>query len=121
MTTPGDFEVHQEDDVIPSRRLALITALSLVTGIVGVFFAWLVLETNTGGIRSTLPGGAGPAPASSTISGLEQSPIFGAGRGNDLKAAERVELSQYRWLDRDAGVAAIPIERAMDLVIQGSP
>ena len=28
-------------------------------------------------------------------------------------------LSQYRWVDRDTGVAQIPIERAMDLVAKG--
>lgn len=28
-------------------------------------------------------------------------------------------LSRYRWVDRDTGVAQIPIERAMDLVAKG--
>jgi hypothetical protein len=28
-------------------------------------------------------------------------------------------LHGYRWVDRDAGIAQIPIERAMELVVQG--
>jgi hypothetical protein len=37
-------------------------------------------------------------------------------------AVQRQKLSTYRWVDRQAGVVAIPIERAMDLVAeQGLP
>ncbi len=35
--------------------------------------------------------------------------------GLDLRDDERAELARTHWVDRDAGVAAIPIERAMDL------
>jgi hypothetical protein len=30
-------------------------------------------------------------------------------------------LSGYAWVDRDAGVARIPIDRAMDLVLEEAP
>lgn len=33
-------------------------------------------------------------------------------------AAEQQKLSSYRWVDRQAGIAAIPIDRAMDLIAQ---
>lgn len=34
------------------------------------------------------------------------------------RAAVQKELSEYRWVDRQAGVVAIPIDRAMELVVQ---
>jgi hypothetical protein len=34
----------------------------------------------------------------------------------DVRAAQQAELEGYRWVDREQGVVAIPIERAMELV-----
>jgi hypothetical protein len=31
-------------------------------------------------------------------------------------AASRAEAPRYRWLDRDAGIAEIPVERALELL-----
>ena len=36
----------------------------------------------------------------------------------DLRTDQLGELREYRWIDRDAGTVAIPIERAMDLVVE---
>jgi hypothetical protein len=35
-----------------------------------------------------------------------------------LEARQRERLSQYRWIDRQNGVIAIPIDRAMALIAQ---
>jgi hypothetical protein len=34
----------------------------------------------------------------------------------EVRAAEEAQLHSYRWVDRDAGIAAIPIERAMEIL-----
>jgi hypothetical protein len=34
----------------------------------------------------------------------------------EMRAAEEAQLHSYRWVDREAGIAAIPIERAMELL-----
>ena len=34
----------------------------------------------------------------------------------EMRAAEEAQLRSYRWVDRDAGIAAIPIERAMEIL-----
>jgi hypothetical protein len=34
----------------------------------------------------------------------------------EYDAAQQKLLSEYRWIDRDRGVVAIPIERAMEIV-----
>jgi hypothetical protein len=112
------FEVRQEDDAIPGRRLAKIAAFAVGVGLIGVLLSALLLETNTHGIRGHLPEGASPRPAGTSIAHIEQTPLFGAASGLELRSRQRAELSRYRWVDRDAGLAAIPIERAMDLVVQ---
>jgi hypothetical protein len=114
------FPVHQELDVIPSGHLMRIVLSAIGVGVVAVFFAALVLETNTGGIRARAANGAAPRAAGSTISRIEQTPILGPAAGIDLRREQRGQLSRYRWVDRDAGFAAIPIERAMDLVVERS-
>jgi hypothetical protein len=114
------FPVHQELDVIPAGTLTWIALSAIGVAVVAVLFAALLLETNTGGIRSRAANGAAPRAAGSTISHIEQTPILGPAAGLDLRRQQRNQLSRYRWVDRDAGFAAIPIERAMDLVVEQS-
>lgn len=38
---------------------------------------------------------------------------------NELRAYEADMLTRYRWVDEQQGVAQIPIERAMDLFVEG--
>jgi hypothetical protein len=117
MTEVGAFVVRQEEDSIAGGRLAKIAALSIGVGLIGVAFSTLLLETNIGGIRGHLPGGASPRAAGSAIGQIAQTPLFGAAaEGLTLRQEQRAELSRYRWVDKDAGLAAIPIEQAMDLV-----
>jgi hypothetical protein len=44
-----------------------------------------------------------------------------AGLGPDWSRAERATLDHYAWVDRDAGVVQIPIDRAMDVLVERSP
>ena len=37
-----------------------------------------------------------------------------------LRATQLEQLNGYRWVDQNAGVATIPIERAMELVVRDS-
>ena len=34
----------------------------------------------------------------------------------EMRAAEEAQLHSYRWVDREAGIAAIPIKRAMEIL-----
>jgi hypothetical protein len=36
----------------------------------------------------------------------------------ELRAAQLSRIREYRWVDRQAGVVAIPIERAMELIVE---
>lgn len=37
---------------------------------------------------------------------------------DDARARQEQLLSEYRWIDAERGVVGLPIERAMDLVVQ---
>jgi hypothetical protein len=34
----------------------------------------------------------------------------------EMRAAQEAQLNSYRWVDREAGIAVIPIERAMEIL-----
>jgi hypothetical protein len=105
---------RQEDDLVASRRLVVTAAAAMVVALLAVFAAGLLLRATTASRRAHL--GPAASAAGREIGNLEQTPILVARDGLDLRDHERDELARTRWIDRDGGIAAIPIERAMDLV-----
>ena len=59
-----------------------------------------------------------PGPAADP---LERSLVERTRGGLDLRARQRAALESYGWVDRDAGVARIPIDRAIDLTVERAP
>ena len=41
-----------------------------------------------------------------------------ARRGQEHRDSQREQLETYGWVDKEGGVVRIPIERAMDLVLE---
>jgi hypothetical protein len=115
-----DFEVHQEEDVVASRSLVRIGVVSVLVGAIGVLIAGLLLAIRVGGVKPSLAGPSGPRVAPREISQAEQTPIWDTRVAGDLRDAQRRELAGWGWGDRDAGIARIPIDRAMDLVVKES-
>ena len=93
----------QEDDRVPLGRALLVALFSVLVsaGAVGV--------------------SAVAFPSPSTTSMPEQSLIERTARGIRLREAQRAELDKYEWVDRDAGLVSIPVERAIDLAAEGEP
>jgi hypothetical protein len=115
-----DFEVRQEEDLVASRSLLHVAAVSIAVGAIGVLAAGWLLSIRDGAVKPNFAGRDGPRAAPSAISSLEQTPIWGEPVGEERQAAQRHELESWGWVNRDAGVAHIPIERAMDLVVEES-
>jgi hypothetical protein len=46
-----------------------------------------------------------------------------AAPAHDLRSQQLGTIQEYRWIDRDAGTVTIPIERAMEVVVEerGAP
>jgi hypothetical protein len=115
MSSAG-FDVHQEDDVLPSRRLARIGLTGIAVGAAGVLAATLLMVATVGPVALNRSRTGPPPPGPRRISGIEQTPIGPSRDGEDLRDSQRRDLESLGWIDRDAGIAHIPIERAMDLV-----
>ena len=102
----------QEPDRVPARRLALVTVVAIAVGVSAVVVAAFI-----GRVNGALPRRAfAAAPPRGTV---ETSLVStGGGRGDEARARQRALLDEYGWVDRDAGIARIPIDRAMDLVLE---
>lgn len=111
-----DFDVHQEEDRVDSHRLLWVGLTSIVTGAVGVFFAGVIVAASTGALQPSEAGPRGQRAAPRALSNVEQTPIWGTQVGLDVRDRQRRELERWGWVDRRAGIARIPIDRAMDLV-----
>jgi hypothetical protein len=64
-----------------------------------------------------------PAPASSFADQRQLPPapeleVHGRGDFQEMYAEQQQELESYAWEDRQAGLVRVPIERAMDLLLQ---
>jgi len=107
--------VHQEPDLVPGRRLLWLALLALLVSGVGVLGSWLLWRASPAAHDPSRT----PSRAAFRAGTPEQTPIDGSARGLALQAEQRQQLTRYGWADRDAGLARIPIERAIDLRVEG--
>jgi hypothetical protein len=105
------FEVHQEEDFVASRRLVRISVIAVSVGGIGVFFAGVLLAATT---HANAP----PAFRAEPPRNVAQTPIFTSRSGLDRTAAQRRELERWGWVDRQRGIAKIPIGEAIDILVQ---
>jgi hypothetical protein len=118
----SSFDVRQEEDRIASGSILVAAVGWTVLGSLGVVAAALILIGAAGSLRPSAADAAGPASGGPRISGVEQTPIWNARDGLDLRTRQRAELEAWGWADRDAGIARVPIGYAVDLVLsQGAP
>jgi hypothetical protein len=117
-TTPTPDVGHETRDVwfrpvLVGGALIIAMVLMSVAGTVWLYDALAGREA----ARSA------PAnPLAADVSKLPPEPRLQAMAADDLRSlrgAEQAVLDGYGWLDRDAGVARIPIDRAMDLLAAG--
>ena len=99
----------------------IATGKLLITGATVVVVLALVLAGMYGlylwfaSVNVPLPGTIRPTHAISLTPHLQDHP------GQDLQALHRRKqavLDSYGWVDRDAGIARIPIDRAMALLVE---
>ena len=118
---PEDLEAgYERSDMRPRAIIAGAVALLLTLAVT------LVLVSTLEAALTGIPPRIGP-PAD-LINGLQAAPRptppapeLEAEPGQFLGpyvAAEQQKLSEYRWVDRQAGIAAMPIDRAIDAVAQ---
>jgi hypothetical protein len=117
MSAPNEespFVPRVEEDEVPGRRLWVAAAVVGLVTVASLFVADRMLRASGG---ASLAQPTSPAPhASNQIGIVEQTLIRTTRRGLDERDAQRASLQRFRWVDRAHQVAAVPIDRAMDLV-----
>ena len=115
--TEGQEPKHELSDVTPAPAIVFGIAVAIL--IAGSIFAVISL-LNVFETRSVEGQKTGPA-----LIDTEQLPLTGPRLQADperdlreLQAADQAVLTSYGWVDRDAGRVRVPIERAMDLILE---
>lgn len=96
-------------DVWAVGRFAIALALLSILSLAGLFGLFRYFESSYGGRAAVTNPPRPPSPQ------LEEQPVLDLARE---RAAEDQILNSYGWVDRQNGVARIPIDRAMDLIAQ---
>jgi hypothetical protein len=112
------FAVRQEADVVATRAILTVAIVAVIAASAAVGGAAALLCHVDGSLRPSAAGPGGPARPGRTISGVEQTPILDTAVGIDLRDRQRAELARWGWAKRDAGVATLPIDVAIDLVVE---
>lgn len=117
MPEPGvqrPLNPHYETTDVPAGLivrigLGLLAGLVIAIIVLAIFFR---LASEQPAPRWTAPS---PLPAEPPAPRLQVSPVQDLQR---LRALEDAVLYSYGWIDREAGIARIPIERAMEILVQ---
>jgi hypothetical protein len=115
---PEESVGYERSDMRP--RVVLAAALGLVLTLLLVLVLITVFEAISTGVAPAI---SRPADL---IQGLQAAPTPAApqleAQSGDAYQAYRAgaeqRLNSYRWVDRNANIVAIPIDRAMDLIAQ---
>jgi hypothetical protein len=111
-------DLHQEEDWVPAWKVvaAFATALAIAAGMI----LWAV--TANGAHETALrPAGAYPdrwLGVRHEVAHVRQD-LFGEQRGDSVIGRQRAALASYGWVDRERGVVNIPVDRGIDLVLEG--
>ena len=111
---------YERSDMSPTAVLAAAIALLVMLAIVLVLVTSLevaltgipVTLSRPPDLTSGLQAASAPTPPSPRLE-AQSGELF-----EPYRAAEESKLSSYRWVDRSAGVASMPIDRAMELIVQ---
>jgi hypothetical protein len=110
--------VPQERDRIRGRRVFALGGAGVLITVISVVVANAVGGGAAERVSSNARAGTRPLPA--TVGTVEQSLVRETARGVTQRTEQTAALERWGWVDRDAGVATIPIDRAIDVVVERS-
>jgi len=111
-------ELQQEPDTLPWKTIVAVFVAVVALVVALVIVAGRITTANETALR---PSRCFPekylAPPRDP-SGVEETLFGQRGIGQAMNRLSARELERYRWVDRERGLVTIPIERAMDLVVE---
>lgn len=121
-TTDAEHEPKVEEDVLPRRTVLAVMAVTVLITLAGLGWAWHLMRERSATLAP--PRVATEHPPSETRplppAKIETSLFDQVDRYRNLTEHGRQVLSTYGWVEQDKGIVRIPIERAMELYVEGS-
>jgi hypothetical protein len=111
-------DVRQERDNPPWRRMLLVAFAALGISTILVVWSWVLLRGERQALRATVGLATPPLVDRPEISGVQRERFDDMGPGQRLNRRKREALTSFSWADRDRGLVNIPIEDAMELVVE---
>ncbi len=109
-----------EEDILPSGKIYLVGVVALIVFFLGSLAAGIGMTS----VRKQMnPDGPPPLPSqagAAKIGMVEQRQFELTNTGPAWRAAADRRLRSYGWVDKEKGVAHIPIDRAMEMVEKGA-
>jgi len=113
-------EMHQEEDVVRFRDIATFLGVTLGIAAIMIILAVWLLNVHEATLR---PSGSyperylGPRHAVARV----RQDVFGEKRRRGVSQNDqaREDLSSYGWVDEAHGIVRIPVDRAIDLFVEG--
>jgi hypothetical protein len=116
---PDNVEVvHEESDVNVGAIIRYGIGLVVVAAVVHVFLWWLLgayERQNERAQTQVYPLSAGQRDKLPPVPRFQENPQQEL---SELRAKQKAQLEGYGWVNKEAGVARIPIEDAMKMVIE---
>lgn len=110
-----EYKVSNEADVLPARALIIIAVVTMTLFTLGGILAWVFLARYDRAHVDTL---SERVVMVRELNMIDQSLIWVDETIAEWIARERRELDSYGWDNRAGGTVHIPIEQAMERVIQ---
>ena len=110
--------VHEESDVNVGAILRYGAGLLAIALVVHVFLWWLMgiyERQHERALTQVYPMAAGQQDRLPPFPRLQANPQQDM---RDLRAKQKALLDGYGWVDKEAGVARIPIEEAMKMIVE---
>ncbi|MCI0571545.1 MAG: hypothetical protein L0Y66_12385 [Myxococcaceae bacterium] len=119
MSGPGFHPPPPQREDVSARRVLAVLGAVLTLFALSVWATVPILRAGAPAEarESRVPGEVGHA----TVGRVNQEPFDLDTRAEELRERQRHQLSSYGWVDRDAGVIHVPIERAVELLLQQEP
>ena len=103
------------------KKIMAVGVVSLLVFAVGIVWAYFLREERVREIRKAGPATAPTEIGKTEIGIVDQVPFDRDGRLDQWREARQKRLNGYGWVDRSKGLAHIPIEKAVQMVIASPP
>lgn len=112
---------HAEADEMNLGKIVAVGLGSLAVFAVGIVWSYFILQGRQRDVQMGGPARLTPEMGKQEI-GIVDQVLFDSDHRLELWRAERAkELSSWGWVNREQGIAKIPIEKAMEWVVSEPP